>query len=819
LQKRSGLEDEVAGAGGDWLLGWLGSPQGVVANRDEILSVIAPSRTRPQGGNVEDCYSLYETMRRTDLKFKSLVTTRKNGVLSREWRVVENPGDPDEARAQKAAELVRTALGELDDFRRDLRELLDAVPVGFAVSEVIWAERGGRWVPASLKQRRQGRFGFTGEGELRYSPTKDDWAEVPPMKFLVYSHAPVNENPYGCSEAAELFWWWFFKHQFVKWWMVFGEKWGMPTAIGKYPPGANKELRDKLLRALKRIQTEYAVTIPENVEVSLLEATRAGNVNSYETFCEYSDRGMSEALTGQSLATGQGTMGTGSYAQADVHAGVKQEFVEADSCELMGVVNSQLVRWIVDLNMGPDVPAPLWVIDYESVDLAADLAIDQGLISAGVPMSKRYFYEHYKRPEPDGEDDEVVGNGPGGWLGGWGNDGGDGGDGTYRTKGTKRVLAGGGGRGRACAPRFDRNDGIDRIDGGAVGRFGEVSEGRRRTARAWRRELDRVARKLVGLGAVAMELLVEGMREKVKGAESFGDALRGLEDLLIDEVGRVELLNALATAKCGAYFVAGAQVAGEAELGKKGAGDTDDHGLARAGAGTDGVDRIDGGGRVDLVEGFAERVVTDWDPVSPDEAVSWFEDLTPWTEAELELVAQEARNRAFTMAGALTREQVKRVQDELVRYIREGRTLAEFQGDFPGLLAELGLDAMKPYEIENLFRSEVMRAYGAGRTVALKDPEVREAFPMWQYMAIQDDRTRPEHAALHGLVLPADDPFWYNHTPPWDHQCRCDVVPVSRREIEEQGIVATGDVTMPDGTVLSVSQIPGASSGFRGIGM
>jgi uncharacterized protein with gpF-like domain len=103
--------------------------------------------------------------------------------------------------------------------------------------------------------------------------------------------------------------------------------------------------------------------------------------------------------------------------------------------------------------------------------------------------------------------------------------------------------------------------------------------------------------------------------------------------------------------------------------------------------------------------------------------------------------------------------------------------------------------------------------------VALKDPEVREAFPMWQYMAIQDDRTRPEHAALHGLVLPADDPFWYNHTPPWDHQCRCDVVPVSRREIEEQGIVATGDVTMPDGTVLSVSQIPGASSGFRGIGM
>lgn len=35
-------------------------------------------------------------------------------------------------------------------------------------------------------------------------------------------------------------------------------------------------------------------------------------------------------------------------------------------------------------------------------------------------------------------------------------------------------------------------------------------------------------------------------------------------------------------------------------------------------------------------------------------------------------------------------------------------------------------------------------------------------------------RTRPSHAALHGLVLSVDDPFWDKHMPPgWAWFCRC----------------------------------------------
>jgi SPP1 gp7 family putative phage head morphogenesis protein len=39
-----------------------------------------------------------------------------------------------------------------------------------------------------------------------------------------------------------------------------------------------------------------------------------------------------------------------------------------------------------------------------------------------------------------------------------------------------------------------------------------------------------------------------------------------------------------------------------------------------------------------------------------------------------------------------------------------------------------------------------------------------------------DSDVRTEHAALEGLVLPINDPFWNSHTPPLGFGCRCEVI-------------------------------------------
>ena len=49
-----------------------------------------------------------------------------------------------------------------------------------------------------------------------------------------------------------------------------------------------------------------------------------------------------------------------------------------------------------------------------------------------------------------------------------------------------------------------------------------------------------------------------------------------------------------------------------------------------------------------------------------------------------------------------------------------------------------------------------------------------------QYRTAADSKVRPEHAALHGVTLPIDDPFWEQFYPPNGWNCRCSVSQVRK---------------------------------------
>lgn len=66
--------------------------------------------------------------------------------------------------------------------------------------------------------------------------------------------------------------------------------------------------------------------------------------------------------------------------------------------------------------------------------------------------------------------------------------------------------------------------------------------------------------------------------------------------------------------------------------------------------------------------------------------------------------------------------------------------------------------------------------------------QVKARRPYWQYLAVMDSKTRPSHAALHGKIFPADDPFWNSFYPPNGFNCRCHVRSLSKRQIERYGL-------------------------------
>jgi SPP1 gp7 family putative phage head morphogenesis protein len=58
-----------------------------------------------------------------------------------------------------------------------------------------------------------------------------------------------------------------------------------------------------------------------------------------------------------------------------------------------------------------------------------------------------------------------------------------------------------------------------------------------------------------------------------------------------------------------------------------------------------------------------------------------------------------------------------------------------------------------------------------------------DVFPYWEYKTVDDDRVRPEHRLLHGLILPANDPRWKKLFPPNAWNCRCYIVGRTKAEV------------------------------------
>lgn len=57
-----------------------------------------------------------------------------------------------------------------------------------------------------------------------------------------------------------------------------------------------------------------------------------------------------------------------------------------------------------------------------------------------------------------------------------------------------------------------------------------------------------------------------------------------------------------------------------------------------------------------------------------------------------------------------------------------------------------------------------------------------------EYSSVLDTRTRPAHSVLHGIIFPADHPFWDSHYPPNGFNCRCTAVQLSEYQVKKEGL-------------------------------
>ncbi|MBR4329823.1 MAG: DUF935 family protein, partial [Candidatus Riflebacteria bacterium] len=317
----------------------------IIPNPDKVLL------TRGRGRNLE----IYEDLE-TDAHVRTVISKRKRAVTSREWFVNEADGSEE---ATKSAELVRKCLN-LINLDRLTEDLLDAVLKGYSVAEIMWGYDENEKIirPLEIRSRKPQRFIFKqaeNDCELRLltldSPI--DGIEVPERKFIVFTYDRRFDNPYGFGLGNSLFWPVLFKRKGITFWLTFCDKFGSPTSVGKYPASASDSERATLREALEAIANDYGIIVPEGMEVSLLEASKA-STDTYEKLARFMDEQISEIVLGETGSTNQSN-GGGSRARDQIGNEIRLETAKADADMLCQVLNDSLVRWIIELNM-PGAP-------------------------------------------------------------------------------------------------------------------------------------------------------------------------------------------------------------------------------------------------------------------------------------------------------------------------------------------------------------------------------------------------------------------------------------------------------------------------------
>ena len=332
---------------------------------------------------------VYDELLRDD-QVRSTLQQRRTAVVETEWTVEPGGESPLD---QEAADFIREQLmRNRIDHRTDL--MLYGVFYGWAVAECIWGLEDGRVVLADLRVRERDRFGFNYRGDLMLiRADAPQGVPMPERKFWTFTAgASHDDNPYGLGLAHSVYWPVFFKRNGIKFWSIFLEKFGMPTAVAKLPPGTYDQAaeRRKALAALRQIQTDAGVVIPDTMVIELLEAARSGTAD-YATLCERMDAAISKVVLSQTMTTDNGS----SLAQAKVHAGVAGAVIKTDADLICDSLTRGPVRWLVEWNFpGAAIPR-VWRNTSPPEDLNARAERDGKVSALGYEPTEEYIEQTY----------------------------------------------------------------------------------------------------------------------------------------------------------------------------------------------------------------------------------------------------------------------------------------------------------------------------------------------------------------------------------------------------------------------------------------
>ena len=317
-------------------------------------------------------------------------------VTSRPWYVQQYSDKPGDLAVR---DFVAEVLEEmpLDDIYVGMAESLIT---GFSVGEIMWKKTKRGVIPFDVRMRDQRRFVFQEEQDAVNGFTMRcltfnrmfEGVELPQRKFIVSRYfVSHNGDPYGSALGRILYPLVKFRRRAIESYVLYGDRYATPTAVAKAPLSASTRELDTLYGHLSNLSQETAMILPEGYELEFV--TPSGSPEVFKNLIEYIDKEISLVLCGENEA---GQAESGSRASSQVANTVRVVRASELSEMLSHTLTQTLIRWIVDLNFGTDVAAPVLTREFRIEESPLTMPDVSLLIQSGYTPRKEWIERHFR---------------------------------------------------------------------------------------------------------------------------------------------------------------------------------------------------------------------------------------------------------------------------------------------------------------------------------------------------------------------------------------------------------------------------------------
>jgi phage gp29-like protein len=417
-----------------------------VTNRDRMLFELT-GELRPDQlagilrqallGNLVWQERLFEKMVDSWPRLEKNLLSLKNDVADLDWTVkpyADKDADPTDSAVEKAGLVERALFGMEGDptldtsgFSGMIKDVVDAVPCGFSISEIYWTQVDGEIVPQYTKKLPARFFGYSLSPEqpdqLMLNPKGNmafTWEALQPFplnKFLVGVYKGNLSHPTIGAKLRCLAPYWLAQKYGLKWLMVFAQVFGSPTRIAHYTPG-DQETFNSLCTMLEQMGNAGWGAFPVGAEVELMEPkSTAGTLLPQRVLTQDANEECDLMILGQVLTSTAGRAG-GNRALGEVHADTERKVLNGTAGFVKSVVK-QLIKAILFLNYGETSELPtLEGATEEPQDELALAQRDAVLFGSSVgqlqlPVAKDFLYSRHSVPEPADDAELYVPTGVG----------------------------------------------------------------------------------------------------------------------------------------------------------------------------------------------------------------------------------------------------------------------------------------------------------------------------------------------------------------------------------------------------------------------